>query len=49
MTTAFVNKDGVKVVVVVNASDDSVNFQLWQDGKAAKTSSPAHSIMTFVL
>jgi glucosylceramidase len=49
MTTAFVNKDGRKVVVVMNNSDDAIKFQLWQDGKVAKTASPAHSIMTYIL
>jgi glucosylceramidase len=49
LTTAFLNPDGKIAVVVVNLSDRAQPFSLWLDGKAAKTSSPAHSIETLVL
>ncbi|MDB6066490.1 MAG: glycosyl hydrolase [Pedosphaera sp.] len=48
-TTAFLNKDGKLAVVVMNTSDKEEPFYLWLEGKAAKTTSPAHSIMTLVL
>jgi glucosylceramidase len=48
MATAFLNLDGKVVVVVLNLSDEEQPFSLWQEGKRAKTTSPAHSIMTLV-
>jgi glucosylceramidase len=48
LTTAFANPDGSNAVVVMNSSDSNEPFYLWVDGKAAKTSSPAHSILTLV-
>ena len=48
LTTAFLNPDGKVAVVVLNLSDKEQPFSLWLDGKAAKTSSPAHSIATMV-
>lgn len=48
LTTAFVNKDSV-VVVVMNESEKDQPFYLWMDSKAAKSDSAAHSIMTFVI
>jgi hypothetical protein len=35
-------------VVVLNLSDDTVPFSFWIDGETAKTTSPAHSIMTLI-
>lgn len=49
MTTAFINKNNRIVVVVMNKSDKEFPFYLWLKGKAAKTVSTAHSIMTFVI
>ena len=48
LTTAFVNRDGRIAVVVMNESEGGQPFYLWMNGKAAKTSSPAHSISTFL-
>jgi glucosylceramidase len=48
LTTAFVNPDGKIAVVVMNGSADEQRYFLWVAGKAAETSSPAHSIMTLV-
>ncbi|OGX84730.1 glycoside hydrolase family 30 protein [Hymenobacter glacialis] len=48
-TTAFRNPDGSLAVVVMNQTDKPLDFQLWIDGQAAKTTSAAHSIMTMVL
>lgn len=48
ITTAFQNPDGKIAVVVMNGTDKELPFYLWVSGKAAQTSSRAHSIMTFV-
>jgi glucosylceramidase len=47
-TTAFLNPDGKVAVVVMNATEKARPFLLWTDGRAAKISSPAHSILTAV-
>lgn len=49
ITTAFLNKDKNIVVIVMNSSEKAQPFYLWMDNKEAKSDSPAHSIMTFVL
>jgi glucosylceramidase len=49
MTTAFVNKDGKIAVVILNFSDQAQSFNLWLGGKNAKSTSPAHSIITVVI
>lgn len=48
-TTAFRNPDGSVAVVVMNQTDKELPFQLWIKGQAAATTSPAHSIATYVL
>ena len=48
-TTAFLNPDGTIAVVVMNESDKTQPFFLWLNGRAAKTDSPAHSILTLVI
>lgn len=48
LTTAFLNPDGKIAVVVLNLSDKAQPFNLSVEGKIAKNTSPAHSIMTFV-
>ncbi|MDB6019146.1 MAG: glycosyl hydrolase [Pedosphaera sp.] len=48
MTTAFLNPDGKVAVVVLNVSDNEQPFSLWLKGQGAKTTSPAHSIMTLI-
>ncbi len=49
MTTAFLNKDGSIAVVVLNLSEKAQPFSLCVEGRSARTSSPAHSIVTMVL
>jgi glucosylceramidase len=49
MSTAFLNKDGTIAVIVMNPGDRDVSWSLWLKGKAAKTKSPRHSIMTLVV
>lgn len=48
-TTGFINPDGRIVVVVMNASDKNVDYQLWLNGAVAKTQSQPHSISTFII
>src|SRR5580698_102066 len=48
-TTAFVNKDGKLVVVVMNKSNKKVAYKLWIAGKAADITALPHSIATLVL
>ena len=48
-TTAFLNEDGTVAVVVMNVTEKAEPFVLWVDGKAAKTESPAHSIISMVV
>ena len=49
LTTAFVNPDGKIAVIVLNLTDDAQPFNFWVKGKSAKSTSPAHSIITLVL
>ncbi|WP_440134623.1 glycoside hydrolase family 30 protein, partial [Chitinophaga sancti] len=48
-TTAFVNKDGKIVVVVLNTSDKELSYKLWIKGNAADVKSLPHSIETLVV
>lgn len=45
-TTAFLNPDGQIAVVVMNRTEQEVPFALQYHNQAARTISPAHSIMT---
>ena len=47
--TAFINPDGKMVVVILNLSDEKLPFRLCISGKAAQTTSLAHSIMTMII
>jgi len=48
-TTAFVNKDGSMVVVVMNTTDKPMSYHLCLKGKAAVTESLPHSIATLII
>lgn len=48
-TTAFKNKNGKTVVIVMNRSNQSTPYFLWINGEAASLNAPAHSIQTLVL
>jgi glucosylceramidase len=48
-TTAFLNKDGKLVVVVMNRSNDKIPYYLWIHGQAAETTSLPQSIATFII
>jgi glucosylceramidase len=49
LTTAFVNPDGTIVVVVMNASEETIPYRLWIAGQAAEVKSLPHSIQTLVV
>jgi len=49
LSTAYINPDGKLAVVVMNKTDKDIEYYLWIKGKAAKTTSPAHSIATLVV
>jgi glucosylceramidase len=48
-TTAFINQDGKIAVVVLNTSDDKINYHLWINGQAADAVSLPHSIATMMI
>jgi len=49
LTTAYMNPDGKIAVVVMNKTDEKIDYFLWIKGKAAKVSSNPHSIETLVV
>lgn len=49
LTTAYMNPDGKIAVVVMNKTDEKIDYFLWIKGKAAKASSNPHSIETLVI
>jgi glucosylceramidase len=49
LTTAYINPDGKLAVVVMNKTDENIDYSLWIKGKAAKTTALAHSIATLVV
>ncbi len=49
LSTAYINPDGKLAVVVMNKTDENIDYYLWIKGQAAKTTSPAHSIATLIV
>ncbi len=49
LTTAFLNKDGKLIVVVMNQGEKKTPYYLWIAGKAVELSSLPHSIATMVI
>lgn len=49
LTTAYMNTDGKLVVIVMNRTDEKLDYSLWIKGKAAKAVSEPHSIATLVV
>lgn len=49
MATAFLNPDKTIAVVVLNQTEKEMKFDLWIEGEAVRTQSPAHSIVTLVI
>ena len=48
-TTAFVNKDGSVVVIVMNTSDQPMSYRLILGGQSAEAKSLPHSIATLIV
>lgn len=48
LTTAFKNKDGKVVVIVMNQSNRKTSYNLWVNGFAAEVSALPHSISTLI-
>jgi glucosylceramidase len=48
-TTAFVNKDGSIVVIVMNTTDQAMPYHLILKGQAAEAGSLPHSIVTLII
>jgi glucosylceramidase len=49
LTTAYMNPNGSIAVVVMNRTDEKIEYSLWIKGKAAITVSEPHSIATLVV
>lgn len=49
LTTAYRNPDGKLAVVVMNKTDNKIDYFLWIKGKAAQVSSAPHSIATLIV
>ena len=49
LATAFINPDHSLAIVVLNMTDQSMDYKTWIDQKAFEATSPAHSIMTLVV
>ena len=49
ITTAYRNPDGKIAVVVMNKTDEKIDYSLWIKGMAAKTTSAPHSIATLIV
>ena len=48
-TTAFVNKDGSIVVIIMNTTDQPMSYQLLLKGQSAEAKSLPHSIATIII
>lgn len=49
LTTAFLNTDGSIAVVVMNQSNEKIQYRLWMAGQAAEIESLPHSIQTLIV
>lgn len=49
LSTAFLNPDGKVIVVVLNQSEQDMEFRTWLVGKSTQAKSPAHSILTLII
>lgn len=47
-STTFQNPDGTLVTVVMNRTDETLDYTLVVDGQEARTSIPAHAMQTLV-
>ncbi len=48
LSTAFKNKDGGIIVIVMNQTDQKIPYHLWNNGQASQLTSLPHSIVTLV-
>jgi glucosylceramidase len=48
-TTAFINTNGKLAVVVLNTSNEKIDYRLWINGDAAEATSLPHSIATLIV
>jgi glucosylceramidase len=48
LATAFINPDGKIVAVVLNTTDNSMDYKIWINNKGVTAKSPAHSIITVI-
>ncbi|MFD0794920.1 glycoside hydrolase family 30 beta sandwich domain-containing protein [Mucilaginibacter litoreus] len=49
LSTAYLNPDGKIAVVVMNRTDEKIDYSIWIKGQAAKTVSEPHSIATLIV
>ena len=49
MATAMLNPDGSLAVVVMNSTENNMNYRIWVENRSAELTSPMHSIMTLVM
>lgn len=49
LTTAFQNPNGDIVLVVMNATDEAIKYNLWLDQQVAETNNLPHSINTYII
>ena len=49
LTTAFVNEEGIIVIVAMNVSDDAMSYTVTLGSKTATLEMPARAIQTLLL
>jgi glucosylceramidase len=49
LTTAFLNPDHSVSVIIMNKTENAIDFNLWLNGQAGLLSLPGHAIMTCVI
>lgn len=49
LATAFTNANGKTAIIVMNTSNDTMDYKLWINGYAAKVKNLPHSIVTLVI
>jgi glucosylceramidase len=49
LATAFLNTDNTIALVVLNLTNNDIDFKTWINKKSIETKSPAHSIITILI
>jgi glucosylceramidase len=49
LATAAINRDNSIAVVVMNKTDNDMDYKVWMEGKDIQSSIPAHSIKTLII